>query len=195
MKATGVVRRIDDLGRIVIPKEIRRVLHIKEGDPLEIYTDREGGVILKKYSPIGELSEFAEKVKVKLEIGTSGNTSPAIALDCLQLAGFKNENTGTYVSKNVAVASGFNTVKVVADLCIPAGCNINVYYATDTSGTDWVQMTSTSNRRKSTDYTEYTFEDTLAEVAHNYRVKVTMSNNNSINRPSVMNLKSIMKTV
>lgn len=60
MKATGVVRRIDDLGRIVIPKEIRRVLHIKEGDPLEIYTDREGGVILRKYSPIGELSEFAE---------------------------------------------------------------------------------------------------------------------------------------
>ena len=48
MKATGVVRRIDDLGRIVIPKEIRRVLHIKEGDPLEIYTDREGGVILRK---------------------------------------------------------------------------------------------------------------------------------------------------
>ncbi len=59
MKATGVVRRIDDLGRIVIPKEIRKTLHIKEGDPLEIFTDREGQVILKKYSPIGELSEFA----------------------------------------------------------------------------------------------------------------------------------------
>ena len=59
MKATGVVRRIDDLGRIVIPKEIRKVLRIKEGDPLEIFTDKEGEVILKKYSPIGELSEFA----------------------------------------------------------------------------------------------------------------------------------------
>lgn len=59
MKATGVVRRIDDLGRIVIPKEIRRTLRIKEGDPLEIFTDKEGEVILKKYSPIGELSEFA----------------------------------------------------------------------------------------------------------------------------------------
>lgn len=59
MKATGVVRRIDDLGRIVIPKEIRKTLRIKEGDPLEIFTDREGQVILKKYSPIGELSEFA----------------------------------------------------------------------------------------------------------------------------------------
>ena len=59
MKATGVVRRIDDLGRIVTPKEIRKTLRIKEGDPLEIFTDREGQIILKKYSPIGELSEFA----------------------------------------------------------------------------------------------------------------------------------------
>ena len=59
MKATGIVRRIDDLGRIVIPKEIRRSFRIKEGDPLEIYTDAEGEVIFKKYSPIGELSSFA----------------------------------------------------------------------------------------------------------------------------------------
>ena len=59
MKATGIVRRIDDLGRIVIPKEIRRTLRIRESDPLEIFTDKEGEVILKKYSPIGELSEFA----------------------------------------------------------------------------------------------------------------------------------------
>ena len=53
MKATGIVRRIDDLGRIVVPKEIRRTLRIREGDPLEIFTDREGEIILKKYSPIG----------------------------------------------------------------------------------------------------------------------------------------------
>ena len=58
MKATGIVRRIDDLGRIVIPKEIRRTLRIHEGDSLEIYTDSDGMVIFKKYSPIGELSEF-----------------------------------------------------------------------------------------------------------------------------------------
>jgi AbrB family transcriptional regulator (stage V sporulation protein T) len=61
MKATGIVRRIDDLGRVVIPKEIRRTLRIREGDPLEIYVDREGEVILKKYSPIGELGEFAKE--------------------------------------------------------------------------------------------------------------------------------------
>lgn len=61
MKATGIVRRIDDLGRVVIPKEIRRTLRIREGDPLEIFTDKEGEVILKKYSPIGELSDFASQ--------------------------------------------------------------------------------------------------------------------------------------
>ena len=61
MKATGIVRRIDDLGRIVIPKEIRRTLHIRESDPLEIFTDKEGQVILKKYSPIGEMTTFAKQ--------------------------------------------------------------------------------------------------------------------------------------
>lgn len=61
MKATGIVRRIDELGRIVIPKEIRKTLRIREGDPLEIFTNREGGVILKKYSPIGELGEMAKE--------------------------------------------------------------------------------------------------------------------------------------
>lgn len=61
MKATGIVRRIDDLGRVVIPKEIRRTLRIREGDPLEIFTDREGEVILKKYSPIGELGIVAKQ--------------------------------------------------------------------------------------------------------------------------------------
>ncbi len=61
MKATGIVRRIDDLGRVVIPKEIRRTLRIKEGAPLEIFTDREGEIILKKYSPIGELGTFAKE--------------------------------------------------------------------------------------------------------------------------------------
>ena len=59
MKATGIVRRIDDLGRVVIPKEIRRTMRIREGDPLEIFTDRDGEVIFKKYSPIGELTAFA----------------------------------------------------------------------------------------------------------------------------------------
>ena len=62
MKATGIVRRVDDLGRIVIPKEIRRTLRIREGDPLEIYTEKDGGVIFRKYSPMGDLQEFARQM-------------------------------------------------------------------------------------------------------------------------------------
>lgn len=62
MKATGIVRRIDDLGRVVIPKEIRRTMRIREGDPLEIYTNSEGEVIFKKYSAMSELSENAANV-------------------------------------------------------------------------------------------------------------------------------------
>lgn len=61
MKATGIVRRMDDLGRVVIPKEIRRTMRIREGDPLEIYTDVDGEVIFKKYSPIEEMTPFAEQ--------------------------------------------------------------------------------------------------------------------------------------
>ena len=62
MKATGIVRRVDDLGRIVIPKEIRRTLRIREGDPLEIYTEKDGGVIFRKYSPMGDLQDFAAQI-------------------------------------------------------------------------------------------------------------------------------------
>lgn len=61
MKATGIVRRIDDLGRIVVPKEIRKVLRIREGDPLEIFTGKEGEIVLKKYSPMADLTEFSQR--------------------------------------------------------------------------------------------------------------------------------------
>ena len=71
MKATGIVRRIDELGRIVVPKEIRRTLRIREGDPLEVYTDREGEIILKKYSPVGELANFAAQYAKVLAETTS----------------------------------------------------------------------------------------------------------------------------
>ena len=73
MKATGIVRRIDDLGRVVVPKEIRRTLRIREGDPLEIFTDRQGEIILKKYSPIGELAAFAREYADSLN-ATTGAT-------------------------------------------------------------------------------------------------------------------------
>ena len=77
MKATGIVRRIDDLGRVVIPKEIRRTMRIREGDPLEIFTERDGEVIFKKYSPMGELGEFATQICESLY-----KTGGAMALIC-----------------------------------------------------------------------------------------------------------------
>ena len=70
MKATGIVRRVDDLGRIVIPKEIRRTLKIREGDPLEIYTEKDGGVIFRKYSPMGDLQDFAAQMCEAITEGT-----------------------------------------------------------------------------------------------------------------------------
>ena len=72
MKATGIVRRIDDLGRVVIPKEIRRTMRIREGDPLEIFTDKDGELIFKKYSPIGELGDFAAQICDSLRKTTDG---------------------------------------------------------------------------------------------------------------------------
>ena len=78
MKATGIVRRIDDLGRVVIPKEIRRTMRIREGDPLEIYTDANGEVIFKKYSPLGELGPYTKQY---VEVLNRSTGLPAIICD------------------------------------------------------------------------------------------------------------------
>ena len=87
MKATGIVRRIDDLGRVVIPKEIRRTMRIREGDPLEIYTDKEGGVIFKKYSLMGGLGDFAGQMCETLS-KTTGQIAVITDRDaCIAVAG------------------------------------------------------------------------------------------------------------
>jgi len=87
MKATGIVRRIDDLGRVVIPKEIRRTMRIREGDPLEIYTDKDGGVIFKKYSLMGGLSDFALQLCESLN-KTTGRVAVMTDRDtCIAVAG------------------------------------------------------------------------------------------------------------
>ena len=99
MKATGIVRRIDDLGRVVIPKEIRRTLRIKEGDPLEIFTDREGEIILKKYSPIGELSAFAKEYAEALAM-TSGHS--VCITDRDQVVAAAGNNRKEYAGKAIS---------------------------------------------------------------------------------------------
>lgn len=87
MKATGIVRRIDDLGRVVIPKEIRRTMRIREGDPLEIYTDKDGEVIFKKYSLMGGLGDFAGQMCETLN-KTTGQIAVITDRDaCIAVAG------------------------------------------------------------------------------------------------------------
>lgn len=87
MKATGIVRRVDDLGRIVIPKEIRRTLRIREGDPLEIYTEKDGGVIFRKYSPMGDLQEFAAQICDSIGANTGRIAAVADRDSIIALAG------------------------------------------------------------------------------------------------------------
>lgn len=98
MKATGIVRRIDDLGRVVVPKEIRRVLRIREGDPLEIYTGNTGEVILKKYSPINELSEFAGEY---VETASKVLGSTVIVSDTDQIIAASGAERKTYLDKHI----------------------------------------------------------------------------------------------
>lgn len=101
MKATGIVRRIDDLGRIVIPKEIRRTLRIRESDPLEIFTDREGEIILKKYSSIGEMNIFAKQYAESLA-QVSGKTAVIADRDrYIAVSGGMKSLLGMHISKEV----------------------------------------------------------------------------------------------
>lgn len=104
MKATGIVRRIDDLGRVVIPKEIRRTLRIREGDPLEIFVDRDGEVILKKYSPINELGDFAREYGEALydSLGSAVlicDRDEIIAVAGISKKEFMNKNNGELIEK------------------------------------------------------------------------------------------------
>lgn len=102
MKATGIVRRIDDLGRVVIPKEIRRTLRVREGEPLEIFTDREGQIILKKYSPIGELGEFAQEYADSLFEATN---HIAIITDRDQIIAIAGASKKDFLGKSIGAAA------------------------------------------------------------------------------------------
>ncbi|MDD2201034.1 MAG: stage V sporulation T C-terminal domain-containing protein [Firmicutes bacterium] len=102
MKATGIVRRIDDLGRVVIPKEIRRTLRIREGDPLEIFTDRDGEVILKKYSPMVDLSLFAQEYADSLHEATG---CIALIADEHEVVGVSGVSRKLYFEKEISEAA------------------------------------------------------------------------------------------
>ena len=98
MKATGIVRRIDDLGRVVIPKEIRRTLRLREADPLEIFTDKDGEIILKKYSPIGDLGGVAKDM-VEVLASVSGFVS--LVCDQDQVIAASGKGAKEYLGKSI----------------------------------------------------------------------------------------------
>lgn len=102
MKATGIVRRIDELGRVVIPKEIRRTYRIRVGDPLEIFTDRDGQIVFKKYSPIAELSNYALEYVNTLREALSCDAFVCDKDSILAVSGGKSsEYTDSYISKDM----------------------------------------------------------------------------------------------
>jgi AbrB family transcriptional regulator (stage V sporulation protein T) len=98
MKATGVVRRIDELGRIVIPKEIRRTLKIKEGTPLEIYSGERGELVLKKYSPILEIADFAGEIAESINMALELNVL-VTNMECVVNA--RGDCKSAYINKNI----------------------------------------------------------------------------------------------
>ncbi len=147
MKATGIVRRIDDLGRVVIPKEIRRTMRIREGDPLEIFTESDGTVVFKKYSPIGELGEFAKQYADSLS-KTSGMAYCISDKDAIiAVSGVSKKELGDKKisselekimdNKRVFVAdSGSKTIKVIEDSeNYKAGVVAPIIYDGDSIGT------------------------------------------------------------
>ncbi|MGN0476362.1 MAG: stage V sporulation T C-terminal domain-containing protein [Ruminococcus sp.] len=101
MKATGIVRRIDDLGRVVIPKEIRRTLRIREGDPLEIFTATDGEVVFKKYSPVGELGNFAAQYA---EVLTRISQMPTVITDRDHVIAVAGASRREYMERRVTQA-------------------------------------------------------------------------------------------
>lgn len=113
MRATGIVRRIDDLGRIVVPKEIRRVLRIREGDSMEIFTDMDGAIVLKKYSPIGELGNVAKQYAESIA-QVSGQTTIITDTDSVIAAAgtAKKDVIGKRISKKLeSILAGRSLVK------------------------------------------------------------------------------------
>ncbi|MFA7078940.1 MAG: stage V sporulation protein T [Syntrophomonas sp.] len=132
MKATGIVRRIDDLGRVVIPKEIRRTLRIREGDPLEIFVDREGEVILKKYSPIAELGDFAKEYAESL-YETTGHISMIADRDVIIAiaGGNKKEFLSKPIGKLLEKSMEDRSTIIINELDKPEDENMHIIQSDD----------------------------------------------------------------
>ena len=98
MRATGVIRRIDELGRVVIPKEIRRTMRIKEGTPLEIFSGDNGELMFKKYSPVVEIGQMADSIAKSINIATNKNI---IITNMDLVVAYCGKNKNNYINKNI----------------------------------------------------------------------------------------------
>ena len=133
MKATGIVRRMDELGRIVIPKEIRKSLRIKEGENLEIFITEEESIILKKYSQIKKLSDFAQHLTDSIQSSTKKNIIITDSNNIIAVSGsLKKELLNNPISEELEgkiKKREENIEKYVKTLKITEGKTINVTYA------------------------------------------------------------------
>ena len=116
MKATGVVRRIDDLGRVVIPKEVRRTLRIREGDPLEIFVDRDGEVILKRYAPVTSLEDNAKEYAVSLYENLGQPVAIADTREIIALAGLPKKEKGKELNPAIEEAAARGEPSILSDV-------------------------------------------------------------------------------
>ncbi len=124
MKATGIVRRVDELGRIVIPKEIRRTMHFREGDPIEIFIDKDGGVILKKYSAMGDIEQYAKEFadSINHSLGITALVTDKDSVIAASGEGKKNflgKSLSNDLQKRIELRRGITTDKRSKEIPIP----------------------------------------------------------------------------
>ena len=142
-----------------------------------------------------KLDKKIQNLTLRAEITTTGNVSPAIAVDSLLFTGSLNNLKSNYVSRNVTTDSEFTSVKIIADVNAPSGTGVVFYYATDVKGETWKTLTQSGEGKVKEDggYIEYTYTAESIPKTKNFRVKVAMTTNNSVNLPYVKNLKCILK--
>lgn len=142
-----------------------------------------------------KLDKKIQNLTLRAEITTTGNVSPAIAIDSLLFTGSLNNLKSNYVSRNVTTDSEFTSVKIIVDVNAPSGTGVVLYYATDVKGETWNTLTQSGEGKVKEDggYIEYTYTAESIPKTKNFRVKVAMTTNNSVNLPYVKNLKCILK--
>lgn len=157
----------------------------------------DGGTNWNPISPNFDIEMLDSVTSVRLRCIMSGteHVSPTFSLSNLSFAAYTNLSPSVYVSRNISLPDGFNNIKISFNAYLPEGAGLNVYYATDISGTNWQSIPNTSSVQVSSKYTTYTYEKTLDAPAYNYRVKIVLTSEKLTLPPSVQKLMNILKTV